>query len=511
MPASPPSTTAPSAQVVPPSAEPHGSASAEHDAPGASGPRRWWILLILALTQLLVVLDGTIVNIALPQAQLELGLTDTQRQWVVTAYALAFGALLLLGGRIADYWGRKRTYLLGMVGFGVASLLAGLARNGTELIAMRGLQGVFAALLAPAALALLTVSFPRGKDRNTAFAVFGSVAGVGAAVGLVLGGALTEFADWRWCLWVNVPVVLVALVAGALLIRESKAEGDNKYDVLGTVVVVLGLGSLVYGFTLAEHSWVAPETIGCLAAGVVLIALFVWIESRVAQPLLPLRVLTNKVRAGAFLLQAIFGALMIGALLYLALHLQIVLGLSPLHAGLGTLPMTIMTLVLAPVITQLLPRFGPRPLMIGGPLVAAAALLYLSRITVGGSYAVEILPALIVLGVGMAMVLVPLQNVALSGVEPHDAGAASATVNASMQIGGSIGLSVFTTIYAGVVAGAVVTDEASQLAAFVDGYSAAFVATAVTLVVGAVIAAVLIRGPKEQLLPQGDQVAVHLG
>lgn len=511
MPVSAPSTAVPSAQVVPPSAELHGSSAGPASAPGAVGPRRWWILVILALTQLLVVLDGTIVNIALPQAQLELGLTDTERQWVVTAYALAFGALLLLGGRIADYWGRKRTYLLGMVGFGVASLLAGLARNGTELVAMRGLQGVFAALLAPAALALLTVSFPRGRERNTAFAVFGSVAGVGAAVGLVLGGALTEYADWRWCLWVNVPVVVVALIAGQLLIRESKADGDNRYDVWGAVVVVLGLGSLVYGFTLAEHSWVAPETIACLVAGVLLLGLFVWIESRVAQPLLPLRVLTDTVRAGAFLLQAVFGALMIGALLYLALHLQIVMGLSPMQAGLGTLPMTVMTLVLAPVITQLLPRFGPRPLMIGGPLVAAVALVYLSRITVEGSYAAEILPALIVLGTGMAMVLVPLQNVALSGVEPHDAGAASATVNASMQIGGSIGLSVFTTIYAGVVAGAVVTDEASQLGALVDGYSAAFVATAVTLVVGSVLAAWLIRGPKERLLPQGDQVAAHLG
>ncbi|MEK8225884.1 MFS transporter [Oerskovia sp. M15] len=199
---------------------------------------------------------------------------------------------------------------------------------------------------------------------------------------------------------------------------REQGRGDNRYDVLGAITVVLGLGSLVYGFTLAEHSWVAPETIACLAVGVVLIALFVWIESRVAQPLLPLRVVTDKVRAGAFLVQAIFGALMIGALLYLALHLQIVLGLSPLHAGLGTLPMTIMTLLLAPVITKLLPRFGPRPLMIGGPLVAAAALLYLSRITVGGSYATEILPALVVLGVGMAMVLVPLQNVALSGSSP---------------------------------------------------------------------------------------------
>jgi EmrB/QacA subfamily drug resistance transporter len=467
---------------------------------------RWWVLAILSVTQLIVVLDGTIVNIALPQAQMSLGLSDTERQWVVTAYALAFGALLLLGGRVADYWGRKRTYLVGMAGFGLASAWGGFAQSGLDLIAARGVQGLFAALMAPAALALLTVTFPGGRDRNTAFAVFGSIAGAGAAVGLVLGGLLTEFADWRWCLWVNVPVVVVGLVAGSLLLRESRAEGDNRYDVLGTITVVAGLGSLVYGFTLAENGWARVDTIGFIAAGAALLVLFVWIESRVAQPLLPLRVVAHRVRGGAFLLQAVAGSVMIGALLYLTFHLQIVLGFAPLQAGLASLPLTVAIAAVAPVATRLLPRIGPRPLMIAGPIVGAVGLMLLSRITPDGPYLLEVLPGLLVLGVGMGMLFVPLQNVALSGIAPHDAGAASATANAAMQIGGSLGLSIFTTVY--VTASGHATG-ASSSAALVDGYSAAFVAAAVGLVLAAVVATVFIRGPKERLLPSGDHAPIH--
>lgn len=249
-----------------------------------SGRRRWLALVVLSLTQLVVVLDGTIVNIALPQAQLELGLTDGERGWVVTAYALAFGALLLLGGRIADYWGRKRAFMVGMAGFGAASVIGGMAQTGLELIIARGLQGAFAALLAPAALALLTVTFPSGKERNTAFAVFGTIAGAGAAVGLVLGGALTEFADWRWCLLVNVVFVVVGMIGGGLLLPESRAAGRNRYDWLGAVTIVLGLGSLVFGFSEAERGWANPVTIGCLVAGVALLALFTWRQAKAAQP-----------------------------------------------------------------------------------------------------------------------------------------------------------------------------------------------------------------------------------
>lgn len=474
-----------------------------------SSSTRWWALIVLALTQLVVVLDGTIVNIALPQAQTELGLSDSQRQWVVTAYALAFGALLLLGGRIADYWGRKRTYVVGMIGFGAASAFGGLAQTGAELIIARGLQGAFAALLAPAALALLTVTFPSGRDRNTAFAVFGTVAGAGAAVGLVLGGVLTEFADWRWCLLVNLFFVAVGLVGAWLFLAESRAPGDNRYDWPGVVTVTLGLGGLVYGFSLAENGWGDPLTIGFLAVGVVLLALFVWIESRVAQPLLPLRIVTHSARGGAFLIQAVAGSVMIGATLYLTFHLQIVLGMSALWAGVASLPLPLATMVTAPFATKMLAKTGPRPLLIAGPLIVAAALLYLSRITADGAYAVEVLPALVVMGAGMGFIFVPLQNLALLGVAPHDAGAASATANSAMQIGGSIGLSVFTAVYAASLGG--IDHGAVDAAALTSAYGATFVAAAVGMVVAALIAIGLVRGRKTELMPTGDAAAVHIG
>lgn len=475
-------------------------------------PNRWWALAVLSLTQLVVVLDGTIVNIALPQAQIELGLSDSERQWVVTAYALAFGALLLLGGRIADYWGRKRTYLVGMVGFGAASVFGGLAQNGTELIAARGLQGLFAAMLAPAALALLTMTFTHGKDRNTAFAVFGTIAGTGAAIGLLLGGALTEFADWRWCLLVNVFFVILGLIGGVLFLTESKADGDNRYDVWGAITVILGLGSLVYGFSLAEGGWGSADTIAFLAIGVVLLALFVWIETRVAQPLLPLGIVANRVRGGAFLIQAVTGSVMIGATLYLTFHLQIVLGMAPFASGLASLPLTLAIMIVAPIATKLLPQSGPRPMMVGGPLLVAVGLVYLSRITADGDYFVQVLPALVLMGFGMGFVFVPLQNLALSGVAPHDAGAASATANSAMQIGGSIGLSIFTAIYAATAGATSGLTGTALLEAFTSGYSATFLAAAVGMVLASVIAAVFIRGEKSELLPQGDAVAMaHVG
>ncbi|MDX2376748.1 MFS transporter [Microbacterium sp. LRZ72] len=463
-----------------------------------SARKRWWALAVLSLTQLVVVLDGTIVTIALPQAQFELELTDVQRQWVVTAYALAFGALLLLGGRIADYWGRKRTYLVGMVGFGLASAYGGLAQSGVELIVARGLQGVFAAMLAPAALALVAVTFPTGRDRNIAFAIFGTVAGAGAAVGLVLGGVLTEFADWRWCLLVNVFFVVIGVIGALVLLSESKADGDNRYDWPGAVVVTLGLGAVVYGFSLAETGWGSPWTIGFLAAGVLLLALFVVIESRGSQPLLPLRIVTDRVRGGALLIQAVAGSVIIGATLYVTLHLQVVLGMSALWAGLASLPIPLVSVLLAPLVTRMLSRVGPRPLLITGPLIVAAALLYLSRITATGTYAVEVLPALLVMGVGMSLLFVPLQNVALSRVAAHDMGAASATVNSALQIGGSVGLTVFTAVYAGALGG---SGQSATPAALASAYGATFVAAAIGMVAAAVIAVVLVRGAKEDLLP----------
>jgi EmrB/QacA subfamily drug resistance transporter len=452
-----------------------------------AGRGRWLVLLVVALAQLTVVLDATIVNIALPAAQSDLGMTDGQRGAVVTVYALAFGALLLLGGRIADFWGRKRSFVVGMAGFALASALGGAATSGEMLLLARGLQGAFAALLAPSALALLSVTFPSGRDRVRAFAVYGTIGGGGAAVGLVLGGVLTEFLSWHWCLLVNVPIAVVAIAAAVPLLKESRADGDTRYDVPGAVLVTAGLASLVYGFSRAESGWGRWDTITFIALGVVLLAAFVRVEARTAHPLLPLRVVADRVRGGAYLVSVLVGAALLGGLLYLTFHFQSVLVMTPLQAGLASLPMTAAIIVTAPAVSKLLGTVGPRALMTAGPLVAASGLLWLSRITVDGGYAAQVLPGQLLLGVGLALVFVPLQNVALSGIEPRDAGVASAAVTATQQIGGSIGTAVFTAVYAAVLTSAAGA-QGPDLAAMVDGYSWVFVSAALGLVAAAPIA-----------------------
>ncbi|WP_104181220.1 MFS transporter [Arthrobacter sp. B0490] len=485
-----------------------GPSTLDDAATPRAAANRWLVLAIVALAQLTVVLDGTIVNIALPQAQAELGMSDSDRSWVVTLYALTFGALLLLGGRIADFWGRKRSFLLGMGGFALASALGGIATSGEMLLVARGLQGAFAALLAPAALAILSVTFPGGKDRVRAFAVYGTIAGGGAAVGLLLGGVLTEYTSWHWCLLVNVPIAVVAIAVGIPVLRESRADGSTRYDVPGAVLVSLGLASVVYGFSRAEAGWIRPDTLGFLALGVVLLALFVLVESRADHPLLPLRIITNRARAGAYLSSIAVGAALLGALLYLTLHFQIVLGMGPLVSGLASLPMTAAIIVSAGFVSRLLPTVGPRVLMTAGPLIAAAGLLLLSRITVGGSYVLEVLPAQILLGIGLALVFVPLQNVALLGIAPRDSGVASAAVTATQQIGGSIGTAVFTALYtagAGTLAGG----AAGGLQSLVDGYSVVFLAAAIALALASPVSWFMINVPRDAFTTSND--AVHLG
>lgn len=475
------------------SVAPPASSVAPETASRTRRPNRWLVLVVVALAQLTVVLDGTIVNIALPAAQIDLGMSDGARSSVVTVYALAFGALLLLGGRIADFWGRKRTFLVGMAGFALASGLGGLAVSGTMLLLARGLQGAFAALLAPAALALLSVTFPGGRDRIRAFAVYGTIAGGGAAVGLILGGVLTEYLSWNWCLLVNVPIAAAAIVAGIPLLSESRAEGNTQYDIPGALLVTAGLAALVYGFSRAESGWIRPDTLGVIGLGVVLLAAFVRVEARSGHPLLPLRIVANRVRAGAYLVSVLVGAALLGALLYLTLHLQIVLGMTPLQSGLASLPMTVAIITTAPLFSRLLGVVGPRLLMTGGPLMAALGLLWLSRLTADGSYWSEILPGLVLLGIGLAMVFVPLQNVALSGIEPRDAGVASAAVTATQQVGGSIGTAVFTAVYSSVVSAAGSAGGNPDLATMVSGYSSVFLTAAIGLAVAAPAAWLMIN------------------
>ncbi len=479
------------------------------DAGSRQGSRpksRWWALVFLALAQFMVVLDGTIVNLALPRLQVEMGISDSTRSWVVTAYALAFGAFLLLGGRIADFWGRKRTFIVAAVGFAVASLLGGIAQQPWELIGARALQGVFAALLAPAALALLTVAFPGCKDRGTAFAVFGSITGVGAAVGVLLGGFLTEHVSWRWCFFVNVPIAVIALAGVWSLVSESKAQGSTKYDWPGVVLAALGLGSLVFGFTNAEHGWDAPEAWGFIAVGAVLIVLFVVVERKVKHPLLPLHVATERNRAAAFLASFLSGAVLIGGILFINFHIQIVLGFAPFLAGLASLPMTVAVIITAGLVAKNLHKLGAKIPTAVGPVFLAAAMLWLTQVSAEGGYLVNMLPALLLMGAGLGMIFVPMQNLALFGVDKDDAGVASALVNASQQIGGSLGIALFSTIAAATAAGG------ASLAALSSGYSMVFLWAAGVAILITPIALLLINIDRRKFTgTDGDAPVVHLG
>jgi EmrB/QacA subfamily drug resistance transporter len=471
-------------------------------------PRRWIALSVIAIAQLMVVLDATIVNVALPRAKEDLGITTADQQWMVTAYTLAFGGLLLLGGRIADYWGRKRTFLVGAVGFALASALGGFAQNGPMLFGARALQGTFGALLAPASLALLTVLFTEARERAKAFAVYGAIAGGGSAVGLVLGGVLTEYASWRWCLLVNIPIAVLALALAIPLVPESRAHGDTTYDVPGAVVVTLGLTSLVYGFTkAAQDGWDAFATIAFIVAGVVMLAVFVLIEQRTKNPLLPLRIVLDRNRGGAYLTSLLVGAGLFGAFLFLTLYLQFVLGYSPVKAGSAVLPVTAGVLISAAAASNLVPRVGPKPLMIVGPILAAVGMFMLRFIGLDTSYWTHLMPAQLLLGLGLGFTFVPLSSLALVGVPDHDAGAASATLNATQQVGGSLGTALLNTIatsaIAAYIAGHMVPNQPPsqlvQLEAQVEGYSTAFTWAAGLILSAAVITAVFVKIDKKDL------------
>jgi EmrB/QacA subfamily drug resistance transporter len=469
----------------------------------ARDPRRWAALAVIAIAQLMIVLDATIVNIALPQAQQALAISDVDRQWIITAYTLAFGGFLLFFGRVADFTGRKRAFMIGLVGFAVASAVGGLATEAWVLFLARALQGVFGALMAPAALSLLTVTFTDPRERARAFGVFGAIAGAGAAIGLLLGGVLTEFASWRWTLGVNVPISLVAVAAAVWAIRESRAEGATRYDVPGIVLATAGLMSLVYGFAEAEDGWTAPSTLLFLGLGVALLAAFVVVEARSTHPLLPFRVVLDRSRGGAFLTFLLVGAGLFAMFLFLTLYFQLARGWSPLDTGFAFLPFAGTLIVMAGVVAQLLPRVGPRPLMVTGLGLAVAGMLLLLRIDLDSSYLVDIMPAQLIMGIGMSLVFIPASATALSGVHPDDSGVASATLNTAQQIGGSIGTALLTTVYVDAADDFRLANAAARefgtpafLQAEISGYHHAFAWGAGLLAVALLVAAVLITaGP----------------
>jgi EmrB/QacA subfamily drug resistance transporter len=491
---------------------------------GADEPyeRRWLALGVIAMTVLLVILDATIVNIALPAVSADLDITAASQQWIVTAYTLTFGGLLLLGGRIADFWGRKRTYLVGAGGFGAASALGGLAQDETMLFAARALQGAFGALLAPASLALLTVLFTDARERAKAFAVYGAIAGGGSAVGLLLGGVLTEYADWRWCFWVNLPVAILAVALAIPILPESRAPGDTSYDVPGAVLVTLGLASFVYGFTRVartaqenaqpggsgDSGWTDPLALVSIVVGVLLVAAFVVVELRTRNPLLPMRIVLDRNRGGAYLTSTLVGAGLIGAFFFLSLYFQQVLAYEPVEAGVASLPTTLGVLLSAGAASALAPRVGPKPLMVLGGLLAAGGLFLLSFLDVDSGFWELAFPGQLLLGLGLGFTFVPLSNLALVGAGEHDAGAASAMLNATQQVGASIGTALLATlsvsaitdhVSAALASGADPRDPAIGLQAQVEGYTTAFTWASALLVLGALVSAVLIRATKDDL------------
>jgi EmrB/QacA subfamily drug resistance transporter len=457
--------------------------------------KRWLILAVIGVAQLMVVLDATIVNIALPSAQRDLGFSDDSRQWIVTAYALAFGSLLLLGGRIGDLFGRKWAFIAGLLGFAVASAVGGAAGSFGVLVAARAAQGAFGALLAPSALALLSTIFTDRDERGKAFGIYGAIAGGGAAVGLLLGGILTETLSWRWCLYVNLLfAVPAALAALRLLVNQAQANRPP-IDVPGTLTATSGLFALVYGFSNSEtHSWTHPITIVMLAASVVLLAAFVWIESRVAHPLLPLRVIADRVRGGAYLAIGIAGIAMFAVFLFLTYYLQLTKGFSPIETGLAFLPMTAAIMVTATSVNiRFLQRIGPRPLLILGMVLGSGAMVWLAQLEPGSSYVGHVLPALLVLGVGLGNIFAPAFATATYGVDPHDTGVASAMVNTMQQVGGSIGTALLSSIFASAVTSYVESHPRTPQVlgdAAVHGYTVAFWIAAGVFAMGAVVVAI---------------------
>jgi EmrB/QacA subfamily drug resistance transporter len=471
--------------------------SAAADRRPATSDHRWLILVIVAVAQLMVVLDATVVNIALPSAQHALGFPNSDRQWIVTAYALAFGSLLLLGGRIGDMFSRKRVFITGLAGFALASALGGAATSFEMLVIARTLQGVFGAILAPSALGTLVSTFRDPRERGRAFGVFGSVAVGGGAVGLILGGVLTEYFSWRWCLYVNLIFAAIAIAGALLYMRGNRPDSRPQMDWAGVALASSGLFAIVFGFSHAETAgWGAALTIGSLVAGVLLLAAFVLAERRVSHPLLPLRVVLNRARGGSYAAVGLTGIALFGTFLFLTYYLQEVKGFSPVTSGLAFLPMIACILVSSNTSSiVLLPRLGPRTLIAAGMLIGGGGMAYLTLITVTSSYAGSVLPALLAMGIGFGMVFSPAINTATTGVARQDSGVASALVNTMQQVGGSIGTAALSTVALTATATYLAVHHAGQLApatAAVHGYTTAFTVSAALLGLGALLTALLV-------------------
>jgi EmrB/QacA subfamily drug resistance transporter len=468
--------------------------------PTVDAPTRahWWILVVIAGAQLMVVLDTTIMIIALPSAQESLGFSNADRQWVITAYTLGFGGLLLLGGRISDMIGPKRTLMIGVVGFALASAIGGASRTTGMLVGARALQGMFGALLAPSVLSILTTTFTEARERGRAFGIYASIAIGGAALGLILGGLLTQYLDWRWCLYVNLPIAAAVAVGAFTMIPERSGRTGVRLDIPGAVLGCGGLVALVYGLGEAgTRGWSSPRVIGPLVIAVVLLALFVVVQTRVASPLLPMRILADRNRGGSFLtiILAVLG--MYGTFLFLTYLLQTVDGYSPLKTGVAFLPLMVVNgLAATQLASCLMPRMRTRLLVIPGLLIASFGVALLTQLTPDASYVSHILPTEILLGLGLGLALVPCISTATNNAEPRDVGITSATTNTSQQIGASVGTALLNTIAATATAAYLVSHGRSRtdvMQATVHGFAVASAWAAASLALAAVIGGILIN------------------
>jgi EmrB/QacA subfamily drug resistance transporter len=478
----------------------------------AKDPRRWWILAVLGTAQLMVILDSTIVNIALPTAQHALHFSNADRQWIVTAYSLAFGSLLLLGGRIGDIVGRKRALIAGLVGFAIASAIGGLSVNFLMLVIARTVQGAFGALLAPSVLALLTTTFRDSGERGKALGIYGAIAGAGGALGLLLGGILTSYASWRWTLFVNLAFAAGATVGALLWLKNDKGADHDPLDLPGLALVTGGLFSVVYGFSHAETTaWSNPFTIGFLVLGAVLLAGFAYLETRAKYPLLPPRVVLNRTRAGSMLTMLFASVGLFGVFLFLTYYLQDTLGFSPVKTGVAFLPMAAALVIMAQVSNRiLLPRFGPKPIVPIGLLLAAAAMFGLHLVGLHTSYVSHVLPYLIVLGFGFGLSIAPSFSTGTLGLAPQDAGVGSATLNTAQQVGGSIGTSLLNTLAASAAAAYLVgraVNPANLEAAALHSYTTAFLWSSLIFVAGAVLGGLVLKRGGLTSLTSEHQIA----
>jgi EmrB/QacA subfamily drug resistance transporter len=471
-------------------------------ADGEADPRRWAILAVVVIAQLMVVLDASIVTIALPSAQKALHISVANRQWVITAYTLAFGGLLLLGGRIADFGGRRRMLIIGLIGFAAASTLGGSAVDQAMLFGSRALQGAFAALMAPAALSILTNTFQNNPaERAKAFGAYGAVSGAGAAIGVLAGGLLTQYASWRWCLLINVPIALLAAVAGWRVISESRASGTTQYDIPGALLSTAGLVSLVYGFTKAvTDGWSSVTTLTLIAVGVILLAAFVVVEARSTSPLLPLRVIAERNRGGSYLASLLLVVGLFAMFIFVSYYMQQILHYSAAKAGVAFLPFAVGVIVAAGAATSLLPKVGPRITMTAGLLLSALGLLWLTQIGVHTSYWTHLFPQQIVMSLGLGLAFPALSSTALTKVSERDSGVASAMVNTTQQVGASLGAALLNTIAATATANYIAAHRSRlEPYAVVHGFSVAFAVGAIIVAGGAIASAILVNASTGEL------------